>query len=364
MSTLNKEDFSKALGRLESMARAQLEKSQLFHTPSDSNPGTWAGSSQEKQDAYDSSIDENGTDYNGVKKALAGKVAKGQKLTAAEVAICKGENPLKHVANKVAKGQKLTAAEAWCLKGGASIFAKSEEKPSEAPAPGEQDTPSSTVETHAGADDDKDAHEGDAKKGMDEDEDEDKDEKKAYKSFGRIADESDVIKGGLELSPFLAEQARAIDAALQSNVTAVTSALTKALKPVFARLEALEKAHAQTTAEDTEFKKSLAECVVGIATQVQGVTDLTLQAASQPARAPKSQLRALQGGNGVQVMQKSFEGGQPGDEISKADTLRALEDLIVKGKVSHMEMLRFESSGQLSPDTRSKVIAAVNSGLH
>src|SRR5574339_119269 len=100
---MDKDKFNSALGRLQDMA-----KSQLFHTGSDSNPGTWAGSPQSDLNDHEDGIDENGTDYNGVKKALAMKVEKCLALTPAEVMIIKGQDPRKVIAEKISKGQKLT----------------------------------------------------------------------------------------------------------------------------------------------------------------------------------------------------------------------------------------------------------------
>jgi hypothetical protein len=105
MSTMNRGEFQAALGRLDA-----LSKGQLYHTPSDSNPGTWAGSGQEDQNEHEDGIDENGTDYNGVKKSLANKVAKSLALTPAEVAIASGNKAAcrKSIGEKIAKGAKLT----------------------------------------------------------------------------------------------------------------------------------------------------------------------------------------------------------------------------------------------------------------
>lgn len=57
---------------------------QVFHTPNNSDPGTWAGTSQSKIDNNGDTdlVDENGTDL----KAVMSKVRKGQVLTAEEVA--------------------------------------------------------------------------------------------------------------------------------------------------------------------------------------------------------------------------------------------------------------------------------------
>jgi len=178
MSQINRDEFHAALCRLEGLAN-----SQLYHTPSDSNPGTWAGTGQTDQDEHSDSIDDNGTDYSGVKKALANKVAKSKALTPGEVAIVKGEDPRQLIANKIAKGGKLTQAESWAIKKGfpfekdddkddddmdktkKSGTAKASTSPSKAPASGTEDDANKVPETNAGTSKQEDI-EPDAKKSL------------------------------------------------------------------------------------------------------------------------------------------------------------------------------------------------------
>lgn len=335
---IKNEDFQKSLKKLEDLA-----KSQLFHTGSDSNPGEWAGSKSEDQDAFGDMIDENGTDYSGVKKALAAK-SKATELTPAEKAIAKGQNPLSFIADKVAKGLELTKAEKWALKGGYATvkgLSKSDEKPGEAGTPGEAKDPSSVPDTHAGADDDE-APEAQAKK-----------------SLSEIATESEAIKGGIELSPFLAEFVNAMDLSLRNATSEVKTSVAKALAPVVARVEALEKSYAKSVADSVEFNKALAESIVGLGAHVQSTSQLTAEIASGPARAPKSQLRNIPTAQNVQVVQKSF-GAESNDQMLKSDVITVMCELVKSNQLSSIDLIKYESTDEMSAQTRSKVLAALS----
>lgn len=349
MSAIVKEDFEKSLQRLENLA-----KSQLFHTASDSEPGSWAGSSPEDEDSMDDMIQDNGTDYDGVKKALAAKAQKGVALTKAEAAMLSGGNPFKAISKKVSKGQKLTKAESWALKNmnaimpaGAPAVAKSDAKPSEdAQVPGSTKGADSAVETHAGS----------AKN-------EDDTQAEAQKSLGGAIEKSQAIQNGIELSPFLAEFVHAVDLALRGNEKKISKSIAQALAPLAARLDQLEKSHAANTAKDDEFKKGLAEAVVGIGNQVSGTAALANEAASQPARAPKAQLRSVQGGQGVQAVQKSFGGeGGVNEGLAKSQALAVMTDLVKSNQLSPLEVIKYETTGEMSPQVQQRVFAAVNGG--
>jgi hypothetical protein len=235
MSNMNRDEFHAALGRLEA-----LSKGQLYHTPSDSNPGTWAGTGQEDQNEHEDGIDENGTDYNGVKKALANKVAKSKALSPAEVAIVKGDrgNARKAIADKISKGTKLTAAESWAVHKGFPFGKDDKDKdddqkdvkkgdamPEKAKTPGEAKDPGSVPDSHAGDDDE--AIEGDAKKSL----------------SGAIAS-TDHLKKGIEMSPILAEFARAMGVALEGTESRTARRISKAINdivgPLLVRVESME----------------------------------------------------------------------------------------------------------------------------
>ncbi len=94
MSGINEEDLTKALDNLKSLSKSQTVSTkvesmvgesgstQIFHTPSNSEPGAWAGSKPEAVPDNGPGVDkisENGTDLRMMKSILA-KLAKGMDL--------------------------------------------------------------------------------------------------------------------------------------------------------------------------------------------------------------------------------------------------------------------------------------------
>ena len=340
-------DFQKSLNNLQNIAKS----TQLHHTGSDSNPGSWPGGSQEDLDDTRSNISDNGTDYDGVRKSLADKVQKSLALTPAEVAIAQGRNPLPAIQAQLSKGLKLTREEAWALKGGfdaasGTFVSKASTSPGEgAPKSGEDDDANSVPETNAGG----------AEKEIEAD---------AKKSFDAAVNSSLDLQKGLELSPFLYELTRAIGSALGGSEGRIVKALEGKLQGIGGRVSAIEKSqNASSTAQDN-FNKSLAEAVVGIGESVGAQADATAYNSQLPVGAPKSQMRqapAAQGGTGgINVMNKSY-GGPGGLEMnmSKAVISDALVDLVKSQDVSPIEVIKFESTDQLSAQTRAKVEALV-----
>lgn len=365
MSNMNRDEFHAALGRLEA-----LSKGQLFHTPSDSNPGTWAGTGQEDQNEHEDGIDENGTDYNGVKKALANKVAKSKALSPAEVAIVKGDKSAarKSIAAKIGKGSKLTQAESWAVrkgfpfgkdddeeKDGKDPVKKGDATPEKAKTPGENKDPGSVPDSHGGDSDE--AIEGDAKK-----------------SLGGAIANTDHLKKGIEMSPILAEFARAMGVALEGTEARTAQRISKAIydvvSPLAARIEVMEKSFSGFGQSQGEFNKSFAEAMVGIGQQLAGSAEVAAAAGNGPAGAPKSHLRAVpsgqQSGGGVQVMQKSFTGpgglDVSGEAFAKSQIVDAMIDLVKGGKLNQLEVVKFESSGEMNPAVRNMVVGQLQAG--
>lgn len=351
---MNRNTFTASLDRLERLAKG-TGQTQLFATPSDSNPGTWAGSSQEDINEHEDGIDENGTDYQGVKKALAAKVAKSKALTQAEVAIVKGNNPLALIGAKIAKGQKLTQAEAWAVKKGFPFVKEDEEeekekkvekastKPSDAPASGIESDSKKVPESNAGKDT--------------TDEDLDGEGADAKKSFEGVVNTSANLRKGIEMSPILFEVVRAIGEGLQSvdaGVSQKVKNVKKSLDPVVDRLDRLEKSFSAFIAEQGEFSKSLAEAVSGIGQHVVGTAQVQAAELSAPVGAPKSRLN---------VVEKSFGPGGldvSDDAMNKSLVVKALCDLVEARKLAPIEVVKYESSGgELSPAVKALVQAHV-----
>lgn len=327
MSKIAKNDLQKSLAKLKDMAKAQLH-----HTASDSDPGTWAGTSQDPQDEHASGIDANGTDYSGVRKSLAAKVRKSLALTPAEVAIAEGRNPLQYIAAKLAKSEKLTPAEQWAFKGGFDAdknMYKGTAAPTESVGtPGEADDANSVPETHVGGATDGDV-EPDAKKSL----------------AGAIAASEDLSKG-FEISPFLADFAGAIATALEGMEARV-------IKSLQAAQGSLKSDVTKSQAAQDEFNKSLASAVVGMAQLLQGQQESVVAAASAPVGAPKSHLRAIQGGD---VNKSGAVGpGGMGQDLTKSQIVDVMCDLVKSNKLPAGEVVKFESTGQMADGVRQLV---------
>ena len=307
---IDSNEFSKSLERLKSMAQGDVSKSQLFHTGSNSEPASWAGSTLEETGEEDTNIDDNGIDYNGVKKSIMAKLAKGQKLSPAEMLIVKGQMFMPEDKEEMGK---------------------STDMPGKANAPGENRDATSAPPTHPGSDED---------------------EEEVTKSIETYAAKSEEMSKGLEASPFLYELTRAIGHALQGTEARVQKGVAKALAPVVARVDQLEKALANKVAGDDEFQKALGDAVVGIAEQVSTTAENVYKAQSMPVGAPKSQLRAVPGN--VQAIQKSFDGSND-VQISKAQVVDAMCELVKSQKIAGSEVLKYESGYGMSPQTESLV---------
>lgn len=346
---VEKSEIQKSLTKLRDFAR-----SQLFHTESDSLPSTpWAGAKPEDEDSMESLIDPNGTDYNGVKKALANKVATGKALSKAEAILLSGGNPLKEIAGKVEKGQKLTPVEEWCAKGGYQV-SKAAVRPSEAGLPGEGVGADKATETNLGSEKNEDDTQPEVKKA---DEDEDDDEEKMDKSLSSVVEKSQAIQQGIEMSPFLAEFVHAFDLALRGSEKNIQKSLAKALAPVLAKVDTLEKTNSKFQSDTETFQKAIAEAVVGMGTQIAQTSELATQSLSAPTRGPKSQLRALQGGQGAEPIQKSF--GE-GPELKKSEVLGAMVDLVKSGKLGANAVIKYEHLNQMDPQVQQLVRSALS----
>ena len=324
MATMKNEEFKKSLERLAGMA-----KSQLHHTDSDSNPGAWPGGTHKDLDenGSDVSIDEGGTDYTGVRKSLAEKVRKSQALTPAEVAIAEGRNPLGLIGDKVSKGNSLTPAEnwAWSTKYVGNISKASTKPMDSAPMSGEDDSAASAPKTHGGS--------------MEEDVEGD-----AKKSFNSAVEGSLELQKGMEISPFLYELTRAIGSAVGSSEEAVKS-LAKSVAALASEVAEIKKSAAASSDEQAEFNKSLATAVVGIGEALSATADATVASAQLPVGAPKSQMRD------VSVISKS----QESSSLTKGQVSEAMFELSKGGEIKSLDLIKFESTGQLDPHVRQKV---------
>lgn len=257
---------------------------QIHHTPNNSDPGTWAGSSSEyaPEDGATDAIEENGTDYNGRLKAAFAKMKKGTPLSAEEF-------DLVVKATKKAGGFPFGGDESEDEDEGNGPDKLSKEKGSE-PA-------------------------FKAKKSKDKDEDE------------------DPVEKGLEVSEFLSQW---------------NDRIVKSLEGLEARIcSYVDQRISSMQSEMDEMNKGIANGIISIG----HVAALTGQRVDQmeatAARAP----RAV---TGVDVIEKSVP-SQDGGRLSKQETIGRLEDMLVKGLVQGHDIIKYETTGQISPDLLARV---------
>jgi cytochrome c556 len=293
-ATIDGSEFFKSLGRLEALAKGatpeDLEKAQLFHTRSNSEPAGsgWPGGKKHGiGNEWDDSIGSDGTDYKAARKAIADKVMKGEALSPDEVAILKSDQ---------------------IDKGGAPGKEGQEVSEGSGGAPG-------------------------------------KEGQEACKSQESIEDGHDGLQKAIEMSPFLAEFAKAFNDRLNIMEERQNEQVIKAANSMLENMgEYLEKRFAH----QGEFNKSLAEVVSGIGHGLHANMQQTAEMAQAPAGAPKSTLRAIDGG--ARPIEKSFAGPQGGETLTKSQVLGAMTDMVEKGDLNPLEVVKYENTDQIRPD--------------
>lgn len=372
--SMEKQQFHNALNRLESMAKGGA--TQLHHTSSDSNPQSWPGGAQSDQNEHVDGIDDNGTDYTGVKKSLGLKVEGCEALTHAEVAILKGmtEDAGGYIQHKINNQQHLTKAEHWFYHGGWQQVQKASTVPGKAGKSGEDDTATVVPPTNAG---------GDTNSEIEAD---------ANKSFAGNVAGNQTLQEGIELSPFLYEFTRAMAEGLEGVEARISKGMYDLVAPLYEHIEYLQGALTKSVGEQAEFNKGFATTIVGIGQHVAGGAEVQAQQQYMPQGPPKSQLRALPGGQGqqqqqfqgggytpgmsshayaagqqqgggapqgVNVMEKSFTG--PGGldvsqhALNKSQISSAMVELVKAGRLNALEVSKFEMTDTMSPQVEQMV---------
>jgi len=319
-ATIQRESFYKSLAKLEGMAKSQI------CTGPNSEVKTWPGgeSSDVPGDGPGADkIKEDGTDYNerggrAVRKSIREKVKKGMALSVEELALLKSD---------------IEAAEkAGPMGGGAGGMGKP-------PMPG-----------MGKAQDD------------DDDDDDKKDDKKDDKgglpwgkSFEAAAQQNETIQKGVEVSEFLAELAKAIGAGLEGIEARVQAHVDAMGQQLFGTLT-------NFAGEQGEFNKSLAEAVANIGYGVAGSIEQVDQVAQMPANGPKGQMQVMKGGQGQQgFVNKSFGGGE-GESLNKSQVLDVMQDMLEKGQVTPLDIIKFDTTGELRPDLGPRILQKARQG--
>lgn len=275
---------------------AQGGATQVFHTASNSDPTSWAGSAGKDVTANGATdgISSNGTDYDGrgVMKSIMAKVAKGLALSGVEKAILKA-------------------------------FSEDDKAMDKA------------FGAVADADDDKDDKENPfkAKKAMDKEDDKDDD---VAKSLSDLAKGNPKLEAGFEMTDFLKEMVDTISKS-QSNLEA------RIARHVDARIGSL-----------VSMNKSLGDALAGVGDATVYTANKISQFENGPARGVKSVVQAP-----ADTVSKGFGGNTGLEGLTKSQIADCLANLMMsKGNVSAADVVKFESTGQLSPALRDAVVAS------
>lgn len=305
------EDLAKALQTLQDLAKGhgsggtattkvetmvgESGSPQLFHTPSDSDPGGWAGSSW-RGEGWEDSISSNGTDMGSVSK-LGKSIAEG-------------------IMAKLSKGQELSARElGFVSKGGLNFLKKDDDK--------DDDKDKKVEKAHGDEKDDKklvkEMVKPDAMKSD------------VQKSFLDHAAETPGVNQGLEVSEFLAGFAQVMYKSLAGMEQRITDRVLTAV--------------ASSSAEQSSVQKSMAEAVASLGEVLSIHGQRIEQVESAPARGPKST-----------VVEKSMAGGDEATTLTKGQINDRLFDLLQKSQVTQNDVLKFDASGEMSPEVARKVL--------
>lgn len=331
-------DLQKALQTLQDLAKghnsrgtattevvgmvAESGPTQVFHTPNSSDPRGWAGSSESEEDWSDS-IGPDGTDYKAagakMRKSILAKLAKGLPLSKGEL-------------NFVSKGgmdkfdpEKLKTEKAMAAKADKAEKAMYKAK-------------------------DEDEDEDEVEKAMEEDEDEGHEDeaedkkmlrrmvkpgamkKDVSKSLADFAAEDTNVRNGMEVSEFLA----GVVSIMHKSLTSMESRITDRVLTAVAR----------TAADQGEVSKSMADALANLGEVLAAQAQRIEQVESGAARAPKSTTFA----------KSAAASAVDAEPLSKSQVTSVLVDLVQKGQASAGDVLKFDATGELSPDLRAKVV--------
>ena len=287
---------------VESM-QGQGGATQVFHTPSNSDPGSWAGSVARDvpENGATDAIGADGTDYNGgaqMVKSILDKLAKGAPVTAQEYALVKS-----------------------AMEKGFPFGDKDEKK---------DDKDDKKVEKAKDKDDDKDGN-----------------------PFGKslAAEDQDQISKGFEVSAFLESW---------------SNGLVKSLADLETRLaRRIDQRIAAFASDQGDFQKSLATALSDVGQTVVLTAQRMDQLEVAPARAPKAvqNVAFAKGGYGGEAPSASediLSKALHGDFRSKEVVGDIIADLVIKGHADAMDAVRFNSNGTLSPILQKKVADALS----
>ena len=264
---------------------------QIFHTASNSDPKSWAGSTWTAEQ-WDDFISSNGTDLESVRKMA------------------------KSIVDKLAKGQALTANElGFVTKGGLNFLKKDDEDKEKAEKAFPPKKEEEVEKGHSDEAEDKKLVKEMVKPGA------------MNKSFGDLASEEPAVRQGFEVSEFLA----GFGAVMGKSLAAMEARLMNAI--------------ASEARESTDMSKSLAEALANLGDVLSAHAQRLEQIEVAPARAPKS---LTKGGD----VAPRAEGGE---SLTKSQVEELMVDMVQKGLIDKRDVLKFNHTGEMTPETAAKV---------
>ncbi len=301
---VNVADFKQVLANLQDIAKSNAPSlkvpamagesgaTQVFHTPSDSDPGEFAGTKNEEVpgNGDHDPVDANGTDLiirAKISKSIYAKLAKGQGLTAAQL-------------DFVAKGM---------------MIAKDEKEIEKA---------------HDDEAEDKQLFGAMMKKEAKKDEKKDE----AKKSFNEAAAGYDSIREGFEVSDVLKDLAKAISEGFDGSEEKIVGRVVKSL--------------GSKINEQGEFNKSLAQALSNLGEVMVAHAQRLDQVEAAPTRGPKS--------TRVVPLEKSFgASADQGSPLSIVDVTNTLSDMVVKGLARPEEVVHVDTTKRASDEIIKRV---------
>lgn len=320
-------DFAKAMNALQEIAKGHSSRgtattkvetmvgesgsTQLFHTGSNSDPGGWAGSSW-RGEGWEDSIDANGTDAGTVQK-LGKSIASG-------------------IMSKLSKGESLTARELGFVSKGGLNFLKDKDKDDDDAKkafPPKDDKKDDVEKAHSDEAEDKKLVRDMVKPGA-------MNKSEVNKSLLDHAAENPAVHPGFEVSEFLSGFAQVVHKSLQSMEARITDRVISAI--------------AKSAEETGEVQKSMAGALSSLGEVLSVHAQRIEQIESAPARAPKSAL--VKSG----VLASPVDASPSIDNLSKSVVTERLLDLVKKSEASAQDVLRYDSTGYLTPELERKVV--------
>lgn len=284
---------------VESM-QGQGGATQVFHTPSNSNPGSWAGSVSRDvpENGATDAIDANGTDYNGgaqMVKSILDKLAKGAPVTAQEFALVK---------SAMEKGFP---------------FDKEDK---------DEDKDKKKVEKAQDKEDDKEG-----------------------KPFGKSLAEEPGVAEGFEVSAFLESWSNGI----AKSMEALESRLARRIDQRIAQFESNQAGFQKSLAVALS---NVGDTVVMTAQRMDQIESAPARApkAVQNVAFAKGGYGGEAPSAGEDIISKALSG----DYRSKEVVGDIIADLVIKGQADAMDAVRFNSNGTLTPILQKKVAAVIS----